>query len=126
MTEPLVPPNLRLPPVLSKSRPHAEVSAERLDSYMPGQIAALLAPQPVPVAPPPTGDMPRQAEAERPWLDKPALADHFSCSIRWVEQRMEDGMPHAHIAGRAKFRLAVVTEWLTENDHIDQRGEVVS
>ncbi len=37
---------------------------------------------------------------------------------------MEDGLPHRHIAGRAKFRLSEVEPWLESHGHIEQRGEV--
>ncbi|HEX9108127.1 MAG TPA: hypothetical protein VF832_12880, partial [Longimicrobiales bacterium] len=47
-----------------------------------------------------------------PWLDKRGLAHHLACSVRWIERRMEDGMPHTHIAGRAKFRVSEVEPWL--------------
>lgn len=57
------------------------------------------------------------------WLDKAGIAEQFACSIRWIECRMEDGMPHAHIAGRAKFRVSEVEPWLQEHGHIERRGE---
>lgn len=57
-----------------------------------------------------------------PWLSKTALAKHLSCSVRWVEQRMEEGMPHAHIAGRAKFRVSEVEPWLEQHGHLSRRG----
>jgi hypothetical protein len=64
-------------------------------------------------------------ELER-WLDKAGIAGHFSCSIRWIERRMEQGLPHTHIAGRAKFRVSEVEPWLAEHGHIERRGEAVA
>lgn len=57
------------------------------------------------------------------WLDKTGISEHYSCSIRWIERRMEEGLPHAHIAGRAKFRVSEVEPWLQEHGHIQVRGE---
>jgi hypothetical protein len=59
-----------------------------------------------------------------PWLDKRGIARHLACSIRWIERRMEEGLPHRHIAGRAKFRVSEVEPWLEAHGHIEQRGEV--
>lgn len=56
-------------------------------------------------------------------LDKRGLKEHFACSVRWIERRMEEGMPHLHMAGRAKFRLSEVVPWLYEHGHVDERGE---
>lgn len=61
--------------------------------------------------------------ALEPWLDKKGIAQHLACSVRWIERRMEAGMPHAHIAGRAKFRASEVEEWLDRRNEIDRRGE---
>lgn len=58
-----------------------------------------------------------------PWLDKRGLANHLACSVRWVERRMEDGMPHTHIAGRAKFHVTEIEPWLEVHGHIERRGE---
>lgn len=59
-----------------------------------------------------------------PWFDKRGIARHLACSVRWIERRMEDGLPHRHIAGRAKFRVSEVEPWLEAHGHIEQRGEV--
>ena len=58
-----------------------------------------------------------------PWLDKRGIAAHFARSVRWIERRMEDGLPHAHIAGRAKFRVSEVEPWLVQRGHVERRGE---
>lgn len=57
-----------------------------------------------------------------PWLDKRHLATHLDCSIRWVELRQAEGMPHAVIAGRIKFRASEVEPWLEQRGHIERRG----
>lgn len=58
-----------------------------------------------------------------PWLDKRGLAEHLSCSVRWIERRMEEGMPRRKIAGRAKFRASEVERWLEANGYSEQEGE---
>lgn len=63
------------------------------------------------------------ATALEPWLDKRKLAEHLACSVRWIERRMEDGMPHHHLAGRVKFRVSEVEPWLERNGHIAHYGE---
>jgi hypothetical protein len=65
-------------------------------------------------------------ERTEPWLDKRGIAGHLACSVRWIERRMEDGLPHRHIAGRAKFRVSEVEPWLEDHGHIEQRGEVAA
>jgi hypothetical protein len=61
------------------------------------------------------------AEPER-WRDKHGLAEHFACGIRWIEERMAEGMPHTFIAGRAKFKVSRVEPWLDEHGFIEDRG----
>jgi hypothetical protein len=60
--------------------------------------------------------------AER-WLDKRALAAHLSCSTRSIELAIVDGMPHAIIFGRAKFRASEVEGWLERTGRLQRRGE---
>lgn len=61
-----------------------------------------------------------------PWLDKRGLARHLVCSVRWIEARMEEGLPHVHIAGRAKFHISEVEPWLEFHGHIERRGEAAA
>lgn len=58
-----------------------------------------------------------------PWLDKHALATYLGCKVRWIEYRVSDGMPHALIAGRWKFKISVVEPWLEEHGHLKRLGE---
>jgi hypothetical protein len=39
---------------------------------------------------------------------------------------MEEGLPHTHIAGRAKFHVSEVEPWLEAHGHIERRGEAVA
>lgn len=57
------------------------------------------------------------------WLDKRQLAEHLSCSVRWINYRMADGMPHAMSAGKAKFRASEVERWLEAHGHLERRGD---
>lgn len=61
-----------------------------------------------------------------PWLDKRALAAHLGCSVSFVEKRMADGMPHAVIAGRCKFRASQIEPWLEQHGHLQQRGDLAA
>ena len=55
-----------------------------------------------------------------PWLAKAQLAEYLACSERWIECRMAEGMPHATIAGRIKFKVSEVEAWLEENGHMER------
>jgi hypothetical protein len=61
-----------------------------------------------------------------PWLDKKGIADHYACSERWIALRMAEGMPHTHIAGRAKFKVSETEPWLDSHGFIERRGEAVA
>ena len=58
-----------------------------------------------------------------PWLDKKGLAAHLGCGVRFLEYRLADGLPHAIIAGRVKFRASEAECWLEEHGHLERRGE---
>ena len=55
-----------------------------------------------------------------PWLDKKALAEYLGCGERWIEYRMDEGMPHARIAGRIKFRATEVEPWLERHGYMER------
>lgn len=57
-----------------------------------------------------------------PWVTKAELAGHLATGVRWIEYRMAEGMPHAMIGGKAKFRASVVEKWLLEHGHLEERG----
>lgn len=61
--------------------------------------------------------------AKPAYFDKKGIAHEFSCSVRWIERRMVEGLPHFEIAGRAKFRFDDCERWLDEHGHIERRGE---
>lgn len=63
----------------------------------------------------------RQHADEDRWLDKQQLAAHLGCGVRWVEERLREGMPSAMLAGRRKFQRAEVERWLEAAGHL-QRG----
>lgn len=51
-----------------------------------------------------------------PWLAKRALADALGFSVRWVEYRVKEGMPHRVIGGRLRFQRSVVESWLMDRE----------
>ena len=57
------------------------------------------------------------------WLDKRGIAQHLSCSVRSIERAMVDGMPHAVIFGRAKFKTGEVEAWLGRHGDLSLHGE---
>jgi hypothetical protein len=67
-------------------------------------------------------DVERLLARQERWRDKHGIAEHFSCGIRWIEERMAEGMPHTYIAGRAKFKVSLVEPWLAAHGFIEDRG----
>jgi hypothetical protein len=63
------------------------------------------------------------AEIGGGWCDKRAIAAYFGCSVRSIERRMVEGMPHAEILGRAKFRVPEVEPWLEEHGYLKRKGQ---
>jgi hypothetical protein len=59
---------------------------------------------------------------QEPWLDKRGLAQHFACSVSSVENALAEGMPHARIFGRPKFRVSAVEPWLEAHGHLERRA----
>jgi hypothetical protein len=57
-----------------------------------------------------------------PWLDKRGLAEHLSCSVRSIQTALAEGMPHATIFGRVKFRVSEVEPWLEARGHLIRNG----
>ena len=55
-----------------------------------------------------------------PWLDKRRLADHYSCSVRSIENALAEGMPHARIFGRPKFKVTEVEPWLEAHGYLER------
>jgi hypothetical protein len=52
------------------------------------------------------------------YRDKAGIAAHYAMSTRWVEHRMQNGMPHSHVDGRARFRLSEVERWMREGGRL--------
>jgi excisionase family DNA binding protein len=51
-----------------------------------------------------------------PWLTKAQLAQVLGFSERWIEQRVNEGMPRHKWGGRVRFRRSDVEHWLDERD----------
>lgn len=47
-----------------------------------------------------------------PWISKRELARTLGVGVRWLDDRVAEGLPHRHIAGAHKFRLSAVEPWL--------------
>jgi hypothetical protein len=64
-----------------------------------------------------------QTEApEERWLDKKEFAEYLACSTRSIEFSVVDGMPHAVIYGRVKFRISEAEPWLEAHGQLERRG----
>lgn len=46
------------------------------------------------------------------WLPKKEVARRLGVSVRWLDYRIAEGLPHRAIAGRVVFRLPTVEGWL--------------
>jgi hypothetical protein len=46
------------------------------------------------------------------WIPKKRLAEQLGVSVRWIDYRLAEGLPHRQIAGRVVFRLPHVESWL--------------
>jgi hypothetical protein len=46
------------------------------------------------------------------WLTKRECAAHLGVSVRYLEERLSEGMPHRQIAGKVMLRLPDVERWL--------------
>lgn len=57
-----------------------------------------------------------------PWVGKKEMAAHLGCGVRWLEYKLEAGMPHAIIAGRVKMRVSEVEPWLEARGFMERRG----
>lgn len=71
-----------------------------------------------------------KVEAAEPWLTKQQLAEHYACGedgkggdARPIETAMTEGMPHAVIFGRVKFRVSETDRWLEEHGRLRRRGD---
>lgn len=49
-----------------------------------------------------------------PWMTKQQLARHLSMSVRWIEQRVKDGMPMVRFGSRPRFRASEVEQWISK------------
>ena len=52
-----------------------------------------------------------------PWMTKQRLAATLGCSVRWLEYRVAEGMPHRVFGGRLRFQRGVVEAWLDARAH---------
>ena len=55
-----------------------------------------------------------------PWISKRELARTLAVGVRWLDDRVAEGLPHRHIAGAHKFRLSVVEPWLKRRGLLEE------
>jgi hypothetical protein len=48
------------------------------------------------------------------------LADYLGMSVRWLEYRMKEGMPHHKIGSRTKVRVSECEDWLRKEGWIKE------
>jgi hypothetical protein len=46
------------------------------------------------------------------WIPKKKLAEHLGVSVRWIDYRVAEGLPHREIAGKVVFHVLTVEAWL--------------
>jgi hypothetical protein len=56
------------------------------------------------------------------WLPKKKLALTLGVSERWLDYRVDEGLPHRRIAGRRVFQLHAAESWLRKRGHIEEVG----
>jgi hypothetical protein len=52
------------------------------------------------------------------WLTKQEFAKYLGVSVRWVEYRMSEGLPHREIAGGPRFQLTPAEGWLRRRGYL--------
>jgi hypothetical protein len=52
------------------------------------------------------------------WLTKRELARALGVSVRWIELRMAEGLPHRKIAGKRVFQLTASETWLRRRGYL--------
>ena len=62
---------------------------------------------------------PRVAQLE-PWLSKKEAAAAIGVSAKWLQERVNEGLPHRTIAQGHKFRLSVIEPWLKARGHLKE------
>jgi hypothetical protein len=65
----------------------------------------------------------RRASVAAPesWLSKRDIAAHLGFSVRWVEYRVGEGMPHKVLGGRLRFQRSTVESWLEQREQRPRR-----
>jgi hypothetical protein len=57
------------------------------------------------------------------FLTKRALATNYCMSLRWVDDRVADGMPVARrVSGKLQFKLVDTDAWLKQHGFLEELG----
>lgn len=51
-----------------------------------------------------------------PFVTKNELALHMGFSVRWVERKVREGMPHHRVGGRLRFQKSTAVAWLMDQE----------
>jgi excisionase family DNA binding protein len=51
-------------------------------------------------------------EHREPWITKRELAEHLGISTRWIDRRIQMGLPSTLLGNRRRFQLSAVEAWL--------------
>jgi hypothetical protein len=54
----------------------------------------------------------RIRDGNEPWMSKRELAEHLGFSVRWVEYRIAEGLPHRVFGGRIRVQPSAAMAWL--------------
>jgi hypothetical protein len=58
----------------------------------------------------------RLVSSDEPWMSKQQLAHALGFSVRWLEYRLAEGLPHRRIGGRVRFQRSVAEAWLQDRE----------
>jgi hypothetical protein len=53
------------------------------------------------------------------WVTKQQLAKDLGCSTRFLNYRMNEGLPSRRMFGRPRFQRSVAESWLVEHGYME-------
>lgn len=63
-----------------------------------------------------------KGEVSEPWMTKADAAKFWGCSERSLEIAVKEGLPHAIVFGRPKFRPSECEPWMETHGHLERRN----
>jgi predicted DNA-binding transcriptional regulator AlpA len=58
----------------------------------------------------------QQRDGTEPWVTKKQIAEHCGYSTRWIELRVQEGLPHKRWGQRLRFQRSAVEAWLDRRE----------